>query len=212
MNYFSVLDYSEAEQVVEKSRFITYTKPVYDENEAAEFIARIKKLNYDASHNVSAYVIDESSDIKRYSDDGEPSGTAGMPMLDVMLKKGITNTCVVITRYFGGIKLGTGGLVRAYTESTKMGLEASKIVEYREMRCYSITCTYDLAPKIQYRLKGSDVIIKDTEYLEKVRFLVYVKEDEMKILDELIDITSSLIYIEEKDNVFVRFCDDRIID
>lgn len=212
MNYFSVLDYSEAEQVVEKSRFITYTKPVYDENEAAEFIARIKKLNYDASHNVSAYVIGESSDIKRYSDDGEPSGTAGMPMLDVMLKKGITNTCVVITRYFGGIKLGTGGLVRAYTESTKMGLEASKIVEYREMRCYSITCTYDLAPKIQYRLKGSDVIIKDNEYLEKVRFLVYVKEDEMKILDELIDITSSLIYIEEKDNVFVRFCDDRIID
>lgn len=212
MNYFSVLDYSEAEQVVEKSRFITYTKPVYDENQAAEFIARIKKLNYDASHNVSAYVIGESSDIKRYSDDGEPSGTAGMPMLDVMLKKGITNTCVVITRYFGGIKLGTGGLVRAYTESTKMGLEASKIVEYREMRCYSITCTYDLAPKIQYRLKGSDVIIKDTEYLEKVRFLVYVKEDEMKILDELIDITSSLIYIEEKDNVFVRFCDDRIID
>lgn len=212
MNYFSVLDYSEAEQVVEKSRFITYTKPVYDENEAAEFIARIKKLNYDASHNVSAYVIGESSDIKRYSDDGEPSGTAGMPMLDVMLKKGITNTCVVITRYFGGIKLGTGGLVRAYTESTNMGLEASKIVEYREMRCYSITCTYDLAPKIQYRLKGSDVIIKDTEYLEKVRFLVYVKEDEMKILDELIDITSSLIYIEEKDNVFVRFCDDRIID
>ena len=212
MNYFSVLDYSEAEQVVEKSRFITYTKPVYDENEAAEFIARIKKLYYDASHNVSAYVIGESSDIKRYSDDGEPSGTAGMPMLDVMLKKGITNTCVVITRYFGGIKLGTGGLVRAYTESTKMGLEASKIVEYREMRCYSITCTYDLAPKIQYRLKGSDVIIKDTEYLEKVRFLVYVKEDEMKILDELIDITSSLIYIEEKDNVFVRFCDDRIID
>ena len=165
-------------------------------------------MNYDASHNVSAYVIGESSDIKRYSDDGEPSGTAGMPMLDVMLKKGITNTCVVITRYFGGIKLGTG----AYTESTKMGLEASKIVEYREMRCYSITCTYDLAPKIQYRLKGSDVIIKDTEYLEKVRFLVYVKEDEMKILDELIDITSSLIYIEEKDNVFVRFCDDRIID
>ena len=212
MNYFSVLDYSEAEQVVEKSRFITYTKPVYDVDKAAEFIARIKKLNYDASHNVSAYVIGESSDIKRYSDDGEPSGTAGMPMLDVMLKKGITNTCVVITRYFGGIKLGTGGLVRAYTESTKMGLEASKIVEYREMRCYSITCTYDLAPKIQYRLKGSDVIIKDTEYLEKVRFLVYVKEDEMKILDELIDITSSLIYIEEKDNVFVRFCDDRIID
>ena len=212
MNYFSVLDYSEAEQVVEKSRFITYTKPVYDENEAAEFIARIKKLNYDASHNVSAYVIGESSDIKRYSDDGEPSGTAGMPMLDVMLKKGITNTCVVITRYFGGIKLGTGGLVRAYTESTKMGLEAPKIVEYREMRCFSITCTYDLAPKIQYRLKGSDVIIKDTEYLEKVRFLVYVKEDEMKILDELIDITSSLIYIEEKDNVFDRFCDARIID
>lgn len=212
MKYFSVLDYSEAEQVVEKSQFITYTKPVYDENEASEFIAKIKKLNYDASHNVSAYVIGESSDIKRYSDDGEPSGTAGMPMLDVMLKKGITNTCVVITRYFGGIKLGTGGLVRAYTESTKIGLEASKIVEYREMRCYSITCTYDLAPKIQYRLKGSDVIIKDTEYLEKVRFLVYLEEDEMKILDELVDITSSLIYIEQKDNVFVRFCDDRIID
>lgn len=212
MSYFSVLDYSEAEQVVEKSRFITYTKPVYDENEAIEFITKIKKMNYNASHNVSAYVIGESSDIKRYSDDGEPSGTAGMPMLDVMLKKGITNTCIVITRYFGGIKLGTGGLVRAYTESAKIGLEASKIIEYREMRCYSIICAYDMAPKIQHRFKGSTVIIKDIEYLEKVKFLVYINGEDIKILDELIDITSSLIDIEEKDNVFVRFCDERILD
>ena len=103
MNYFSVLDYSEAEQVVEKSRFITYTKPVYDENQAAEFIARIKKLNYDASHNVSAYVIGESSDIKRYSDDGEPQGTAGIPILEVMKKSDITDCAIVVTRYFGGI-------------------------------------------------------------------------------------------------------------
>ena len=92
MNYYSVLEYSEAEHIVEKSKFVTYTKPVFNEEEAVAFIANIKKKNYNATHNVSAYIIGASSDIKRYSDDGEPSGTAGMPALDTMLKKGITNS------------------------------------------------------------------------------------------------------------------------
>ena len=210
--YKTVFESGESTIIIEKSKFIGYSRHVETEEDALTFINEIKKKNKDATHNVSAYILGEKMNAQKYSDDGEPSGTAGIPILELMKKEGLTNSAIVVTRYFGGIKLGAGGLVRAYTESTKMGLEASKIVEYREMRCYSITCTYDLAPKIQYRLKGSDVIIKDTEYLEKVRFLVYVKEDEMKILDELIDITSSLIYIEEKDNVFVRFCDDRIID
>jgi len=212
LNYYSVLDYSQVEYIVEKSRFISYTKPVHEESEATDFIAKIKKLNYNASHNVSAYVVGEASDIKRYSDDGEPSGTAGMPILDLMLKKGMTDICIVITRYFGGIKLGTGGLVRAYTESAKMGMEASKIIECREMKCYLITCTYDIAPKIQHRFKNSNVIVKDIQYLENVKFMVYINEEEIIILNELVDITSSLVNINELDSVFVRFFNDKIID
>lgn len=212
MNYYSVLEYSEAEHIVEKSKFVTYTKPVFNEEEAVAFIANIKKKNYNATHNVSAYIIGESSDIKRYSDDGEPSGTAGMPALDTMLKKGITNTCVVITRYFGGIKLGTGGLVKAYTQSTKLGLEASKIIEYREMLKYQIIASYDLSQKIQYKLQNSPVHLINIEYLENVSFFIYMDDKEKSVITDLINLTSSKIEIIELDNEHVKFFGNDIIN
>lgn len=212
MKYYSVLKYSEAEHVIEKSRFITYTMPVKTEEEATSFISKIKKQNYNATHNVSAYVIGEKSDIKRYSDDGEPSGTAGMPALDTLLKKGITNICVVITRYFGGIKLGTGGLVKAYTESTKLGVEASQLIEFRELMKYKITSSYDLFSKVQYKLQNSAVYIKDIEYMENVSINIYFEEENKKILEELIDLTASNIDIEELPNEYVVFLDDKILN
>lgn len=212
MNYYSVLEYSEAEHIVEKSKFVTYTKPVFNEEEAVAFIANIKKKNYNATHNVSAYIIGASSDIKRYSDDGEPSGTAGMPALDTMLKKGITNTCVVITRYFGGIKLGTGGLVKAYTQSTKLGLEASKIIEYREMLKYQIIASYDLSQKIQYKLQNSPVHLINIEYLENVSFFIYMDDKEKSVITDLINLTSSKIEIIELDNEHVKFFGNDIIN
>ncbi len=212
MKYYSVLKYSEAEHVIEKSKFITYTTPVKTEEEAISFISKIKKQNYNATHNVSAYVIGEKSDIKRYSDDGEPSGTAGMPALDTLLKKGITNICVVITRYFGGIKLGTGGLVKAYTESTKLGVEASQLIEFRELMRYKITSSYDLFSKVQYKLQNSPVYIKDIEYMENVSINIYFEEENKKILEELIDLTASNVDLEELPNEYVVFLDDKILN
>lgn len=212
MKYYSVLKYSEAEHVIEKSKFITYTTPVKTEEEATSFISKIKKQNYNATHNVSAYVIGEKSDIKRYSDDGEPSGTAGMPALDTLLKKGITNICVVITRYFGGIKLGTGGLVKAYTESTKLGVEASQLIEFRELMKYKITSSYDLFSKVQYKLQNSPVYIKDIEYMENVSINIYFEEENKKILEELIDLTASNVDLEELPNEYVVFLDDKILN
>lgn len=212
MKYYSVLKYSEAEHVIEKSKFITYTTPVKTEEEATSFISKIKKQNYNATHNVSAYVIGEKSDIKRYSDDGEPSGTAGMPALDTLLKKGITNICVVITRYFGGIKLGTGGLVKAYTESTKLGVEASQLIEFRELMKYKITSSYELFSKVQYKLQNSPVYIKDIEYMENVSINIYFEEENKKILEELIDLTASNVDLEELPNEYVVFLDDKILN
>lgn len=212
MKYYSVLKYSEAEHVIEKSKFITYTTPVKTEEEATSFISKIKKQNYNATHNVSAYVIGKKSDIKRYSDDGEPSGTAGMPALDTLLKKGITNICVVITRYFGGIKLGTGGLVKAYTESTKLGVEASQLIEFRELMRYKITASYELFSKVQYKLQNSLVYIKDIEYMENVSINIYFEEENKKILEELIDLTASNVDLEELPNEYVVFLDDKILN
>ena len=114
-----------AEQIIEKSRFITYIKPISTKEEGDEFIAGIKKKHRDATHNVPCMVVGDKMQIQWASDDGEPQGTSGLPMLQMLVNREITNVCVVVTRYFGGIKLGTGGLVRAYTSSAKLGLEAA---------------------------------------------------------------------------------------
>ena len=125
--YSTVAKEASAEQTIEKSRFITYVRPVSTREEADAFIAEIKKKHKDATHNVPAMVIGEGFQIQWASDDGEPQGTSGAPIVQMLVQEGITNVAVVVTRYFGGIKLGTGGLVRAYTSSAKLGLEAAGI-------------------------------------------------------------------------------------
>ena len=131
--YKTVKQQAEAEQIIEKSRFISYIKPVMSKEEADRFIAQIRAMNHAATHNVPAFVIGDKMQLQWASDDGEPQGTAGAPIVQMLVKEGITNVAVVITRYFGGIKLGTGGLVRAYTSSAKLALLAAGSAEVREM-------------------------------------------------------------------------------
>ena len=133
IQYKTVAKQAEAEQIIEKSRFIAYVKPVESKEEADEFIASIKAEHKSATHNVPAFVIGDQFQLQWASDDGEPQGTSGAPMVQMLVKEGITNVVIVVTRYFGGIKLGTGGLVRAYTSSAKLGLEAAGICEVKEM-------------------------------------------------------------------------------
>ena len=147
--YKTVRKQAEAVQVIDKSRFIAHVFPVESREEADAFLAEIREKYKDATHNVPAMVIGDKSQIQWASDDGEPQGTSGAPMVQMMVKEGLTNLIVVVTRYFGGIKLGTGGLVRAYTSSVKLGLEAAGVCSVREMAELTVKIDYPYLAKIQ---------------------------------------------------------------
>ena len=147
--YKTVRKQAEAVQVIDKSRFIAHVFPVESREEADAFLAEIREKYKDATHNVPAMVIGDKSQIQWASDDGEPQGTSGAPMVQMMVKEGLTNLIVVVTRYFGGIKLGTGGLVRAYTSSAKLGLEAAGVCSVREMAELTVKIDYPYLAKIQ---------------------------------------------------------------
>lgn len=147
--YKTVRKQAEAVQVIDKSRFIAHVCPVESREEADAFLTEIREKYKDATHNVPAMVIGDKSQIQWASDDGEPQGTSGAPMVQMMVKEGLTNLIVVVTRYFGGIKLGTGGLVRAYTSSAKLGLEAAGVCSVREMAELTVKIDYPYLAKIQ---------------------------------------------------------------
>lgn len=147
--YKTVRKQAEAVQVIDKSRFIAHVFPVESREEADAFLAEIREKYKDATHNVPAMVVGDKSQIQWASDDGEPQGTSGAPMVQMMVKEGLTNLIVVVTRYFGGIKLGTGGLVRAYTSSAKLGLEAAGVCSVREMAELTVKIDYPYLAKIQ---------------------------------------------------------------
>ena len=165
--YSTVSNEASAEQIIERSRFITYVKPVTSKEEADEFITSIKKKHRDATHNVPAMVIGDKMQIQWASDDGEPQGTSGAPMVMMMVNAGITNVCVVVTRYFGGIKLGTGGLARAYTSSAKLGLEAAGICEVWEQSCLTFSFDYTYLAKLQ-NMAGELFEIQELRYTDVV--------------------------------------------
>lgn len=182
--YNTILEKAEAEFVEKKSRFISTVCPVQTENEAKAFIAEMKKKYWDASHNVFAYQIGERNEILRSSDDGEPQGTAGKPVLDVLICGDIKNTAIVVTRYFGGTLLGTGGLVRAYGKSAKLGVEAAGIAKIKHYKECSVVTDYYTSGKIQYELTVGEYILKDTLYTDKVEFIVMLdKNNEKKFID-----------------------------
>ena len=165
--YSTVSNEASAEQIIERSRFITYVKPVASKEEADEFITSIKKKHRDATHNVPAMVIGDKMQIQWASDDGEPQGTSGAPIVMMMVNAGITNVCVVVTRYFGGIKLGTGGLARAYTSSAKLGLEAAGICEVWEQSCLTFSFDYTYLAKLQ-NMAGELFEIQELRYTDVV--------------------------------------------
>lgn len=186
MNYRTILGEAEHEIVIKKSRFIGHVKPVNSENEAQEFVEKIKKKYFNARHNVPVYVIGHKYELQRYSDDGEPSGTAGVPILEMLKKENITNVAIVITRYFGGVKLGTGGLVRAYTQSAKETLLKIGIVDVEEYTLLGIECDYNLHGKIQNHIMNGYYIVEGTEFKENVIMSVYCKPYDIDDLSEAI--------------------------
>lgn len=175
-HYHTVKGSGEHEITIERSRFITYVNRAETEEEAQEFIADIKKKHWDANHNCSAYMIGENNLIQKANDDGEPSGTAGVPMLEVLKKRDLKDTVVVVTRYFGGIKLGAGGLIRAYGRATSEGLNATGIVERSLMRIMKATIDYTWLGKVENEIRSSRFQLKDIHYLEAVEVEVYVEE------------------------------------
>ncbi len=163
------------EYIVKHSRFIGYAKPVKTEKEAVDYINEISKKHWDAKHNVYAYSIRESG-VKRYSDDGEPQGTAGMPVLNVILQEEVTDCVVVVTRYFGGILLGGGGLVRAYTHSAKIGIDAAEIITLSKWTVCEIQCEYTFYGKLETFIRDFGGVIEDSDFGENVTLRFRIKK------------------------------------
>lgn len=176
--------------IEKKSKFIGYAKPVKTQEDALEFISKIKSKHWDATHNVYAYVLRENN-IQRYSDDGEPSGTAGVPVLDVMLKESLVDVCVVATRYFGGTLLGAGGLVRAYSHTSKIALEAAGIITMAQCSVMSAEVDYSFYDRLNILLSDFSAVILDTSFSDKVCVEFSVKENIADLLNaKLIDVSN----------------------
>lgn len=176
--------------IEKKSKFIGYAKPVKTQEDALEFISKIKSKHWDATHNVYAYVLRENN-IQRYSDDGEPSGTAGVPVLDVMLKESLVDVCVVATRYFGGTLLGAGGLVRAYSHTSKIALEAAGIITMAQCSVMSAEVDYSFYDRLNILLSDFSAVILNTSFSDKVCVEFSVKENIVDLLNaKLIDVSN----------------------
>lgn len=176
--------------IEKKSKFIGYAKPVKTQEDALEFISKIKSKHWDATHNVYAHVLRENN-IQRYSDDGEPSGTAGVPVLDVMLKESLVDVCVVATRYFGGTLLGAGGLVRAYSHTSKIALEAAGIITMAQCSVMSAEVDYSFYDRLNILLSDSSAVILNTSFSDKVCVEFSVKENIVDLLNvKLIDVSN----------------------
>ena len=210
--YKVVYEGGQDEIVEKKSRFIATVRPVETEEEAVAFINEMKKKYWDAKHNCSAFVIGERQEFNRCSDDGEPAQTAGRPMLDVLLREGITNVAVVVTRYFGGVLLGTGGLVRAYQEATKAGLNASKIIVKQKGKRLSVQTDYTGLGKLQYLFASENVTIEETEYTENVTIHAVIPEDSTEsIIKKITEATNGTAKTEWGDDIVFAECDQQVI-
>ncbi len=211
-SYKTLHKYGVDEYVVEKSTFIGYAKPIQTEEEAIDFVNEIKKKHKDATHNVWAYTIGENMNIQRYSDDGEPQGTAGIPTLEVIKKENLRDVAVVVTRYYGGIKLGAGGLVRAYTKGAKIGLESGIIIDKVKYCEVKIKIEYTQLGKIQTEIINLGYKIKEIVYTEDVEIIVYSKiEDEQSLTKRIIDITSATADIVIGDEYYLSEKDGELI-
>ena len=193
----------EAYLTIEKSKFIACVRPVESAEEAETFIAERRSAYRDATHNVPVYVLGERFEVQKYSDDGEPSGTAGVPVLQMLTKEGITNVAVVITRYFGGIKLGTGGLVRAYTGSAKEALIGAGIAEVKDMHVMNVQIEYTYHGKAESLAAKNSFEIRKTEFTDKVTLeVVCDPEDTDEVRKQFDEITAgTAVYLDEREEL-----------
>ena len=189
----------QVQEEIKKSRFICHAKRVYSEEEARAFITAIKKEHYKATHNCSAFIIGERSEIKRTSDDGEPSGTAGVPMLGVLENHNLTNVCVVVTRYFGGIKLGSGGLIRAYAGSVALAVKEIGIVEIKEQAGIQIQMSYAQYQEYGNFLKEHNLMELETNFTDQVDTIIFVdKEDKEDTKSALIEFFNGKVILTDQ--------------
>ncbi|MBQ7125381.1 MAG: YigZ family protein [Clostridia bacterium] len=193
---------ASAELVEKKSVFIGYSKPIESEEEALEFIAKIKKKHSDARHNVYAYMLRNGA-VARYSDDGEPQGTAGIPVLDIIRKGGFCDAVIVVTRYFGGILLGAGGLVRAYSSAAKLAVDASGVVVYDTFKEISLSCSYQDHGKLTVLLASSNIINDGIDYSDSVTVNIAIPEEDFDAFSEkAAEITAGRALITERGTRF----------
>lgn len=211
--YRTIKNPVKSEFKVKKSKFIGYVMPIDTKEGAEAFIDKITKKHYDANHNVPAYIIGEDSEIQKSSDDGEPSGTAGLPILDMLRKEDLTNIAVVVTRYFGGTKLGTGGLVRAYTKSLSLALEAVTILEKKAYYSSEMLIEYTMHGKFVNYIKNNPFIILDEEtFTDQVQIKMFIKPEKFdKMRDEISDLSAGNIRIEVLREKFLTFEDGKYI-
>ena len=205
-DYKTVKGYGEKEIIISKSRFICYVNRAENEAEALEFIEKIKKMHHAATHNCSCYIIGENNQIQKANDDGEPSGTAGVPMLEVLKKQELQDTVVVVTRYFGGIKLGGGGLIRAYGKSTTEGIAAAQVVERKLHHVMKVAIDYTWLGKVENEVRGSQYTLRDIQYADVVELFVFVPKDEEEAFTEwMTELTNGQATITCIDKLFREF-------
>ena len=199
MEFRTIKEDGQVQEEIKKSRFICHAKRVYSEEEARDFITAIKKEHYKATHNCSAFIVGERSEIKRTSDDGEPSGTAGIPMLGVLENHNLTNVCVVVTRYFGGIKLGAGGLIRAYAGSVALAVKEIGIIEIKEQAGIQIHMTYAQYQEYGNFLKENNLIELETNFTDQVDTMIFIdKEKKDGIKADLIEFFNGKVTLTDK--------------
>ncbi len=202
--YTTINQEAEIEISEKKSRFIATVLKVENQEEAEAHLQLLRKKYWDATHNCYAYQIGERNEVQRFSDDGEPQGTAGKPILDVLKGKDIKNTLIVVTRYYGGTLLGTGGLVRAYGRAAKEGVLEAQLIEKCCIRLYTLEMTYPLSGKVQYLLNDKKYVIRETLYTEVVRFIVEVLvEDEATFEAWMIESTNAEISLAKGETDFI---------
>ena len=205
-DYKTVKGYGEKEIIISKSRFICYVNRAETEEEALQFIDSIKKLHSNATHNCSCFLIGEHDLLQKANDDGEPSGTAGVPMLEVLKKQGLKDTVVVVTRYFGGIKLGGGGLIRAYGNATTEGLAAAQIVERKLHHSLKVSIDYTWLGKIENEIRNSHYRLNEIQYTNSVDVIVDVlKDDEEAFIQWITELTNGQSAITCIDKKFIEF-------
>lgn len=205
-DYKTVKGFDESELIIQKSRFITYVNRAETEQEAQSFIDNIKNQHKSANHNCSAYMIGEHDNIQKANDDGEPSGTAGFPMLEVLKKQGLKDTVVVVTRYFGGIKLGGGGLIRAYGKATTEGISEAQVVERKLHYRMKISIDYTWLGKVENEVRSSEYPLDRIEYADLVELHIFVTAEKEEIFAGWItEITNGQAVLEHVGEEFLEF-------